>query len=144
MSTSHLVLVYLWKHKHIKPILKVNKYEKIIFYQSLAPFQYQVMHSIMILKFFAKMIDFIVHFERFLAGRWSTLRYYNFSTPDWELIKCIYETPRQVCVWAMVLRWPSRLICLSICLRSYWELQCPIFVIWLWNHPVTKGTQYLT
>lgn len=35
----------------MKPILKVYKNGKVIFPQSLAPFQYLVMHSIMIFKF---------------------------------------------------------------------------------------------
>lgn len=52
-----LSLVHLWKQKHIKPLLKVNKQK------SLAPFQYQVIHAIMIFNFFAKIIGFIVLFE---------------------------------------------------------------------------------
>lgn len=37
------------KHLHIRPISKVNKNGKIIFYQSLVCFQYRVIHSIMVL-----------------------------------------------------------------------------------------------
>lgn len=57
MVTSHLVLVYLRKHMHIKHN-ESNEYWEIIFYQIVVPFQYQVMRYIMIFKFLDKNIDF--------------------------------------------------------------------------------------
>lgn len=74
------------KHLHIRPISKVNKNGKIIFYQSLVCFQYRVIHSIMVLKFFANIIGFIVLFGRLQAGRWWSFQKHNFSTQEWNLI----------------------------------------------------------
>lgn len=47
----------------------------------------------------------IVLFERFQERRWSSIQYNFFFTPEWNLIKCIYETSRQVCLRAMELGW---------------------------------------
>lgn len=66
------------------------------------------MHSVVIFAFFTRAICFIVLFYRFQVRRSSSSQYYNFSTPEWKLIKCIHETPRKVCVWVIVLRWPLR------------------------------------
>lgn len=53
MHAIHLKFIYKNIIIHLKAILKVNKYEKVIFYQSPALFAlFQVMHSVMILKFF--------------------------------------------------------------------------------------------
>lgn len=73
------------KHKHIKPILKdFNKYGNIIFYKSLAPFQYEVMHSLWSFSFSPKnRFNNIVLFERFHAG-WL-LQCYIFSTLKYNL-----------------------------------------------------------
>lgn len=51
----------------INPIFKFKKYGKVISCQSFALFQYQVMHSIIILSFFAKIIHVgvTVFFENF-------------------------------------------------------------------------------
>lgn len=53
-----------------------------------------------------------------------------FFNPDLNLINCIYEIPRQVFVWAIILRWPSRPVGLLFvnklidtwvfCLFVYW------------------------
>lgn len=48
-----------------------------LFSLSLAPIQYHVMHFIMIFKFFDKIKGFVVLFERFQYGRWSSLQYCN-------------------------------------------------------------------
>lgn len=53
-------------------------------------------------------IWFGVFFERFLPRTWLSLQYHYFSTLKWNSIKCICETPRQDCVWAIVLRWTLR------------------------------------
>lgn len=52
-----------------------------------------------IYKVFAKIIGFIVIYERCQAERWSSKQIYTSSTSEWNLIiKCIYETPRKDCV----------------------------------------------
>lgn len=62
----------------IKPFLKVKKYVVIISFQSLAPVKYQVLYSIMIIKFFTKAIAIIVCFERFQAERGSSKQSFIF------------------------------------------------------------------
>lgn len=59
MHAIHLKFFYKNIIIHLKAILKVDKYEKVIFYRSPALFAlFQVMHSVMILKFFFFYKDF--------------------------------------------------------------------------------------
>lgn len=62
----------------------MNKYEKVIFFQSPALFAlFQVMHSVMILKFFfTKILGFVVLVTIFQIGRGQviTVFYYIFIT----------------------------------------------------------------
>lgn len=83
MFTSHLVWIYLIKHWHIKHIMKVNKYRQIIFHQSLAPSQYQVMHSLESIQifFFLKFIRLIL--THAILG-WRPLFY---SLCDWYIVQ---------------------------------------------------------
>lgn len=112
MYTSHLFITY-GNIYTLKLQMYLEMIGKIVYYQILAPFQNQVMHSITSFKCFANIIGSIVLFKRLQAGR----QYYNFSTTEWNLIKWIhvhvYETPL-VCAWAMALRWPIRPIGLLI------------------------------
>lgn len=90
--------------------MKGNKYGEIIFIYFLVPFQYQVRNSIMI--FISILLKYGFHspFWKILNRKVVVITIsYFFFTPEW----CTYETPRQVYVWVMVLRWPG---------KSYWPL----------------------
>lgn len=91
------------------PIMKINIYGGNISYQSLAPFQYRIMHSLVILNVFHQNFRFHCHFCKISrrCGCSLCMEYFNFFfTPEWDLMKCIYEILRQICMWALVLRWP--------------------------------------
>lgn len=55
----------------------------------------------------------------FMAGSWKSLQYYIFSTPECNLSKFKHETPQQVCVWAIVLKWHLILFCLLLINDNY-------------------------
>lgn len=84
MHAIHLKFIYKNIIIHLKAFLKVNKYEKVIFFQSPALFAlFQVMHSVMILKFFfTKILGFVVLVTIFQIGRGQviTVFYYIFIT----------------------------------------------------------------
>lgn len=85
MHAIHLKFFYKNIIIHLKAILKVDKYEKVIFYRSPALFAlFQVMHSVMILKFFffTKILGFVVLVTIFQIGRGQviTVFYYIFIT----------------------------------------------------------------
>lgn len=66
----------------------------------------------MICMFYTKSIGFIVLFENFRQGGGSHYNILFVLNLEWNLIKCIYDSRRHVCIWVMVLRWPLRHVCL--------------------------------
>lgn len=104
MHTSHRNVLYLWKHIQKNLSWKFPHMGHLIFCESFVPFEYQLMHSI-VFQFVAKIIGLLVLFERL---KFSVREADLHSTPKWNFIKCIYETPWQFRVCAMVLSWPLR------------------------------------
>lgn len=63
LHNTCIVTIYIWKHVHVKAILKINKYGKFIS-ESLTFFS--ICHAIYYLKLFTKIVGFIVLVAIFL------------------------------------------------------------------------------
>lgn len=107
INKTSILAIFSLSTKTYKKKSYLERVWEIISYQRLAGFQYQVMHSIMFLKFSTKIIVFLSPFCN-ISGREGVVLFNFFFTPEWNLFKCMYEVPRQICVWAIVLRYPLR------------------------------------